>query len=142
MTTISYTKLTWSFFVFLRNYESSNVIPVSLLKLNISKIIFSSPSGKMDTDFFTFCLILKRKKNNKNLLWWGSNPQTLGLKFIVVTTTLLMIWLVPMHANIKSLKNVCYMSVHDGCYINRSRFCWFLVQIVEFLSSETYYITL
>ena len=127
-------------------YSLENLITKVLqfypLKLNISKIIFSSPSGKMDTDFFTFCLILKRKKNNKNLLWWGSNPQTLGLKSIVVTTTLLMIWLVPMHANIKSLKNVCYMSVHDGCYINRSRFCWFLVQIVEYLSSETYYITL
>ena len=45
------------------------------LKSEINEIIFSSPSGKMDTDFFTFCLILERKKIIKNLLRWGSNPR-------------------------------------------------------------------
>ena len=32
------------------------------LKSEINEIIFTSPSGKMDTDFFTFCLILETKK--------------------------------------------------------------------------------
>ena len=47
---------------------------MNLLKSEINEIIFSSPSGKMDTDFFTFCLILERKKNNKKPPRVGLEP--------------------------------------------------------------------
>ena len=83
---------------------------LTYLKLSISKIIFSSPSGKMDTDFFTFCLILKRKKNNKNLLRWGSNSQTLGLKPTVVTTTLYYSLLISM----EQMFNLLNCMLHDA----------------------------
>ena len=55
--------------VFCNRRGADNRVPSAILllancrlKSKISKIIFSSPSGKRDTDFFTFCLILKRKK--------------------------------------------------------------------------------
>ena len=58
-----------------------------LLKSDINKIIFSPRSGKMDIDFFTFCLILVKKKKYIKGPGRDSNSCPADQKLNVLTTT-------------------------------------------------------
>ena len=49
-------------------------------KSDPNEVIFSSRTGKMNTDFFTFCLILERKKNNKKSPLVGLEPTKSGIE--------------------------------------------------------------
>ena len=81
-------------------------------KSDPNEVIFSSRTGKMNTDFFTFCLILERKKNNKNLKFRSEfAPTKSRIEAIVQTTTLQML------DDIKSKS----LTIYNVCYI--MRFC-------------------